>query len=414
MDKAWVKTMFEKMGQIGKVDRGYNRLAYSAADWEAKEMIMGTMREMGLEVRMDAVGNIFGRLEGSDKSAPVVAAGSHVDTVPGGGNYDGSVGVIGALCAVKRLQTMGVMKNPVEVWVFAGHESSRFGFAHLGSRSICGTAEPEKWSKLKDPTGNTVPQALSLRGLQFDRLAEAKRNSAELKSFIELHIEQGPVLEEAKVAVGIVTDIAAPIRLAIKIHGTPAHSGTTPMNARHDALVTAANIVSAVRGYSAAAASEGIVGTVGMMKVSPNAMNVVPGYVEMWIDVRGVDFTSVTNVIAQIRSSAEKFAKAEGTRLETDVISSARAVHLDDNLMSIVEKSCEKLQISHIRMIGGGGHDSQNIAQIVPTIVIHIPCRDGVSHAPEEYAAIDDIMAGIDVMTDTMVQLANESKEEGK
>ena len=414
MDKAWVEMMLRKMGTIGKVDQGYNRLAYSAADWEAKEMIMGTMREMGLAVRMDAAGNIFGRLEGRDKSALVVAAGSHVDTVPGGGNFDGSVGVIGALCAVKRLQTMGVMKNPVEVWVFAGHESSRFGFAHLGSRSICGTADPEKWSNLKDPTGNTVPQVLALRGLQFNKLGEAKRNPAELRSFMELHIEQGPILEKEKIAIGIVTDIAAPIRLAIKIYGVPAHSGTTPMNARHDALVTAANIVLAVRGYSTAAASEGVVGTVGMMKVSPNAMNVVPGYVEMWIDVRGVDFETVTAAIEQIKSSAVDFASAEGTWIETDIISSAKAVHLDDNLMKIVAKSCEKLNISYTHMIGGGGHDSQNIAQIAPTIVIHIPCRDGISHAPEEYAAIDDIMAGIEVMTDAMFQLANESQEEEK
>ena len=408
--------MFEKMGRIGKTEPGFTRLAYSEADWEAKRLIMDAMTEMGMQVRMDAAGNIIGRLDGSDPTAPVVAAGSHVDTVPEGGNYDGSVGVIGALCAVQRLQARGATRNPLEVWVFAGHESSRFGFAHLGSRSICGMADPEKWAKMQDPTGNTVSQVLAARGLDFSQIATAKRNPAELKAFFELHIEQGPILENANTAIGIVTDISAPIRLSIKVYGTPAHSGTTPMDVRHDALLTAARIVSAVREHAAAAAAEGVVGTVGMLKASPNAMNVVPGFAEMWIDVRGVNFDSVTRVIEKIRESAANFAAAEGVKLNIDVISSAKAVHLDDDLMRAVADACEKLAVSHLRMIGGGGHDSQNIARIVPTCVLHIPCRNGVSHTPEEFAKIEDIMTGVDVLTEVMGNVANgpiENKREG-
>ena len=416
MDRAWVETMFEKMGRIGKTEPGFTRLAYSEADWEAKRLIMDAMTEMGMQVRMDAAGNIIGRLDGSDPTAPVVAAGSHVDTVPEGGNYDGSVGVIGALCAVQRLQARGATRNPLEVWVFAGHESSRFGFAHLGSRSICGMADPEKWAKMQDPTGNTVSQVLAARGLDFSQIATAKRNPAELKAFFELHIEQGPILENANTAIGIVTDISAPIRLSIKVYGTPAHSGTTPMDVRHDALLTAARIVSAVREHAAAAAAEGVVGTVGMLKASPNAMNVVPGFAEMWIDVRGVNFDSVTRVIEKIRESAANFAAAEGVKLNIDVISSAKAVHLDDDLMRAAADACEKLAVSHLRMIGGGGHDSQNIARIVPTCVLHIPCRNGVSHTPEEFAKIEDIMTGVDVLTEVMANVANgpiENKREG-
>ena len=408
--------MFEKMGRIGKTEPGFTRLAYSEADWEAKRLIMDAMTEMGMQVRMDAAGNIIGRLDGSDPTAPVVAAGSHVDTVPEGGNYDGSVGVIGALCAVQRLQARGATRNPLEVWVFAGHESSRFGFAHLGSRSICGMADPEKWAKMQDPTGNTVSQVLAARGLDFSQIATAKRNPAELKAFFELHIEQGPILENANTAIGIVTDISAPIRLSIKVYGTPAHSGTTPMDVRHDALLTAARIVSAVREHAAAAAAEGVVGTVGMLKASPNAMNVVPGFAEMWIDVRGVNFDSVTRVIEKIRESAANFAAAEGVKLNIDVISSAKAVHLDDDLMRAADDACEKLAVSHLRMIGGGGHDSQNIARIVPTCVLHIPCRNGVSHTPEEFAKIEDIMTGVDVLTEVMGNVANgpiENKREG-
>lgn len=406
MDREWVEILFEKMGGIGKVESGYTRLAYSDADWQAKELVMDTMRELGMTVRMDAAGNIIGRLAGTDRDAPAVAAGSHVDTVPEGGNYDGSVGVIGALCAVKRLKAKGPLKHPLEVWVFAGHESSRFGFAHLGSRSICGMADPEKWAAMKDPTDHTVPEVLASRNLCFEKIKEVKRNPAEVKSFIELHIEQGPILETGRIAVGIVTDIAAPIRLSIKIHGKPAHSGTTPMNARQDALVTASHIVLAVREHAAAAAAQGIVGTVGMMQVRPGAMNVVPGSAEMWIDVRGITFESVSDVIAKIKASAAAYAAAEGTRIEIDTISSAVPVHLDEGLMKMIRESCETLKIPYTHMVGGGGHDSQNIARIAPTSVIHIPCRDGVSHAPEEYAKIEDIMTGIDVMTDVMAKLA--------
>lgn len=399
--------MFEKMGRIGKTEPGYTRLAYSEADWEAKRLIMDAMAEMGMQVRMDAVGNIIGRLDGSDPTAPAVAAGSHVDTVPEGGNFDGSVGVIGALCAVRRLQARGVTRNPLEVWVFAGHESSRFGFAHLGSRSICGMADPEKWASMQDAASNTVPQVLAARGLDFANIASAKRNPAELKAFFELHIEQGPVLENANTAIGIVTDISAPIRLSIKVHGTPAHSGTTPMDVRHDALLTAARIVAAVREHATAAAAEGVVGTVGMLKAAPNAMNVVPGFAELWIDVRGVRYDSVTRVIEQIKESAASYAAAEGVRLDIGVISSARAVHLDDGLMQAAADACEKLAVSHLRMIGGGGHDSQNIARIAPTCVLHIPCRNGVSHTPEEFAKIEDIMTGVDVLTEVVGNVAN-------
>ena len=406
LDKAWVEMMYGKIGKIGKLEVGYNRLAYSDADWQAKTLLIETMKDMGMTVRVDAVGNIIGRLEGTEAHAPVVAAGSHIDTVPDGGNYDGSVGVIGALCAVQRIKEKGKTKNPIEIWIFAGHESSRFGFAHLGSRSICGIADPVKWRNMKDVFGKTVPEVLASRNLDFEKIAEVKRDSAELKAFFELHIEQGPILEDGNLAIGIVTDIAAPIRLAIKINGDAAHSGTTPMSRRHDSLVTASQIVLAVRNHAKDFADKGIVGTVGMMQVKPGAMNIVPGYVEMWVDVRGIDFKEVSAVVEKIQQSAHEAAKEEGTKVDIDIISSAKPVHLDDQLMEQVKVSCEKIGVAYTYMIGGGGHDSQNIAQIMPTSVMHIPCRNGVSHTPEEFAKIEDIMAGVDVLTDVMERLA--------
>ncbi|MBQ9480480.1 MAG: Zn-dependent hydrolase [Selenomonadaceae bacterium] len=406
MDRKWVEMMFNRIGEMGKLKVGYNRLAYDDADWQAKQFLIEKMREAGLTVRMDAVGNIFGRVEGTDPDAPVVAAGSHIDTVPTGGNFDGSVGVIGAMCAVQRIMAKGKTKNPMEVWVFAGHESSRFGFAHLGSRCICGFTEIDKWKNLKDTTGKTVPEVLANRGLHFDQIAGCKRDASKIKSFAELHIEQGPILEDGNLNVGIVTDIAAPIRLSIKVKGTAAHSGTTPMRSRHDALVAAANIVLAVRQRANAEASKGIVGTVGYMSVKPGAMNIVPGDVEMWVDVRGNDFDLVSSVIDNIKADAQSAAEAEGVKVEINTISSSHPVHLSDELIKLSEDACKEQKIPYTFMIGGGGHDSQEIGQIIPTVVLHIPCLKGVSHTPEEFASIDDIMVGIDALTGLLEKLA--------
>lgn len=399
MDRKWVEMMFEEIGKMGKLDVGYSRLAYDDADWQAKQFLMDKMREMGLEVRMDAVGNIVGRLEGTDKDAPVVAVGSHIDTVPTGGNFDGSVGVVGAMCAMQRIMAKGKTKNPMEVWVFAGHESSRFGFAHLGSRCICGFTEMDKWQHLKDKTGKTVPEVLAKRNLQFADIPSCQRDTTKIKSFAELHIEQGPILEDGKLNVGIVTDIAAPIRLSIKVKGTAAHSGTTPMGSRHDALVAAAEIVLAVRKAAQEKADKGIVGTVGYMAVKPGAMNIVPGDVELWVDVRGNDFELVSSVIEKVKEQAAAAAQKEGVAVQVDTISSSHPVHLSDELISLSEESCKEQNIPYTFMIGGGGHDSQEIGQKIPTVVLHIPCRNGVSHTPEEFASIDDIMVGIDALT---------------
>ncbi|MBQ9697881.1 MAG: Zn-dependent hydrolase [Acidaminococcaceae bacterium] len=399
MDRKWVEMMFDEIGTMGKLDVGYSRFAYDEADWTAKQFLMKKMEEMGLTVRMDAVGNIIGRIEGTDPEAPAVAAGSHIDTVPSGGNYDGSVGVIGAMCAVQRILAKGKTKNPMEVWVFAGHESSRFGFAHLGSRCICGFTEIEKWKNLKDTTGKTVPEVLASRGLKFDEIPSCRRDAANIKSFAELHIEQGPILEDEHLNVGIVTDIAAPIRLSIKVKGNAAHSGTTPMAKRHDALVAAAEIVLAVRKAAVAKADKGIVGTVGYMTVKPGAMNIVPGDVVLWVDVRGNDFGLVSEVIETIKQDAKAAADKEGVELQIDTISSSHPVHLSDELIRLSEESCKEQNIPYTFMIGGGGHDSQEIGQIIPTVVLHIPCRNGVSHTPEEFASIDDIMVGIDALT---------------
>lgn len=406
-DRDWIKRMFAQLAEIGKTGHGYERVAYTPNDWQAKQLIRDAMEKAGLAVHMDAAGNLIGRLEGRRPELPAVVTGSHIDTVPSGGNFDGSVGVVGSLCAIRRILREGRPLRSMELWVFAGHESSRFGFAHLGSRSICGFTETEKWSKLVDRYGKTIPEVFQECGLDFSQLASCERDFSQLASFTELHIEQGPVLEQHHTPIGIVTDIAAPIRLSVQVKGMAAHSGTTPMDNRHDALAAAARMVLSVRERARSYAEEGIVGTVGYMQVKPNAMNIIPGEVEFWIDVRGRDFSRTSHVIDLVRADLLSIAREEKTNVSIDTISVAKPVHLNDHLIQLAARICEENHIPYLNMVGGGGHDTQEIARRMPAVVLHIPCRNGVSHAPDEFASLESIYYGVKALTALLACQAN-------
>lgn len=408
-DRMWVEDlMLNKLGKLGKTENGYQRIAYGDADWEGRRMLAAEMERMGMSVRYDSVGNIIARFEGTDPDAPAVASGSHSDTVPNGGTYDGSVGVIGAMCAMRRIHEKGPTKRPLEIWVFAGHESSRFGFNHLGSKSMTGLSQPERWANRKDIYGETVESVLASRGYDIHRAADAERAPGDVYSFIEMHIEQGPILEANHLKIGIVTDIAAPIRFIVKLNGAASHSGTTPMDLRRDALVAAAKIILSVRRQCAKRMGDGIVGTVGRLTSTPGAINCIPGYAELWIDVRGRDTDMIRETVAAIQEDSRAAAREEHVDISFDPISEASPVHLSERLGDLVEASAKKLHVPCTRMVGGGGHDSANIMRIAPTTVIHIPCRDGISHAADEFCSIDDMMTGIDVLTDVIETLANE------
>lgn len=406
MDKKWVESVIEALAQWGKDKQGSNRQAFTAEDWQAKEYFMGLMTEAGLTVRTDAFGNIIGRLEGIDPSAAAVASGSHLDTVPQGGKYDGIVGVVGALAAIKELKQRGQLTHPVELIIFAAEESSRFGFATMGSKVIAGTASAASWAKVKDQNGILLANALSAQGFDLEAIGSAKRKKEDFEAFLELHIEQGPVLEAENLTIGIVEAIAAPTRLKITIEGMAAHSGATPMNQRRDALVSAAMIVLAVQEIATEQAHLGTVGTVGALKVHPGVMNVVPGLVEMWVDIRGIHHDSIIETLQEVKDAVSTIAEEQDTPVAIEVLSSDKPVHMAENVKSVIEGACQKLALSYRRMPSGAGHDAMNMATLTPTGMIFIPCREGISHNPEEHADMDDIIAGIEVLTETMYQLA--------
>jgi len=407
MDQAWVKATFEAIGRFGKGERGFNRLVFSDADWAACDHFAALMRQAGLAVRTDAWGNLIGRLDGTEPSAPAVATGSHLDTVPEGGNYDGGVGSVAGLGALMRLKARGRFRHPLELIVFRGEESSRFGIHTMGSKAMSGMATVDAWQRLTDQTGIPLARILADRGLDLARLPEAVRRLGELKAFVEVHIEQCFVLEQAGIPIGVVEAIAAPIRLKLTVEGVASHSGATPMGKRRDALVTASHLVLAVEAEARKRTERRIVGTVGILKIAPGALNVVPGRAELWVDVRGIDEASLAETAEAIVEAARRIAANEGTRVQVETVSADAPVPMDPTVIGAIEGACRRLGYAFQRMPSGAGHDAMNMARIAPAGMIFIPCRGGISHNPDEYASPDDIVRGMDVLTETLATLAS-------
>ena len=305
-----------------------------------------------------------------------------------------------------RLKARGPLRHPLELIVFRGEESSRFGIHTMGSKVMSGVAGADAWRSVKDQGGTPLAQVLAARGLDLARLPEAVRRPGELKAFVEVHIEQCFVLEQAGIPIGVVEAIAAPIRLKLTVEGTASHSGATPMGKRRDALVTAAHLVLAVEDEARKRADRRIVGTVGILQVFPGALNVVPGRAELWVDIRGIDEASLAETAAAVRAAATCIAAHEGTRVTVDTLASDTPVPMDAAVVAAIEAACQRLGVSYQRMPSGAGHDAMNMARIAPAGMIFIPCRGGISHNPDEYAAPADIVRGMDVLTETLYELA--------
>jgi len=405
MEAQWLQEKIDQIAALSDTSAGVTRLAFSSWDQKAQDLLTYEMKAAGLSVRRDAAGNLIGRLAGN-LSGPAVATGSHLDSVPQGGKYDGVVGVLGGLLAIKRLQKKGPLTHAVELIIFAAEESSRFSYSTIGSKVMAGAMQLRSWKKAVDQQGISFVQALTARGLDFDKLSAAVRQQNELKCFVELHIEQGNILERSQAVIGIVEAIAAPTRLKITVAGEAAHSGATAMDGRRDALVSAAKIVLAVRDIAIEQAHCGTVGTIGVLKVQPSAINVIPGKVEMWVDIRGVDPESIIECIQDLKDFVSNLAEEDETPVAIDVLSSDRPVVLDGSLVTALENICRQQKVSYRRMNSGAGHDAMNMAKITSSGMIFIPCKNGISHNAQESVQIDDILTGVDVLTQVLYDQA--------
>jgi hydantoinase/carbamoylase family amidase len=385
---------------------GITREVYTPLYEASLEYVSSLMADAGLEVRVDAAGNLVGRWEGSDPSAPAVLTGSHFDTTLNAGAYDGVVGVLGAIEAVRALRHGGARpRRPIEVIGFAGEEP-RFVAGCIGSRAMVGELSRAQLDELVDRDGITAAAALRSVGLDPDAVGEAVIDFAAVHAFVELHIEQGGVLEAAGESIGIVTSIAAPHELRMRLHGVATHAGGTPMTLRHDALVGAAEIIVELERLAAGSSSGTTVGTVGVIRALPGAINVVPGEVEIEVDVRDSDGDVRRSVVDALLAFASALCERRGLRLELETIAEDHPAQCSDLVIDATAAACADLGLSSRRMISGAYHDAMVLGSHVPIGMIFVPSAGGISHHPDEYTSPAEIDAGVDVLAGVLARLA--------
>ena len=391
----------------GSVDKGITRLAYSAEDLAAQKYIMEKMQELGMEVRRDYVGNIFARLPGKNPTLPTIASGSHLDTVKQGGAYDGALGVVAALEAAYAIKEQG-LEHSYEVIIFMAEESTRFGFATIGSKLLAGVGTPETFSSATKKDELSYIEVLKQAGFEPDKYEQVKLDANKYAAFVELHIEQGRVLADSGEAIGVVENIAAPTRMKITVEGVADHSGATPMNFRKDALVSGAKLILAIEEVGKAHSEQGIVTTVGVVDIEPSSINVIPGKVVLWLDLRGVDYEVILEAIEEIHEAVRCVGEADEVKITIDVLTSDKPVRLSKNLADITAGVCQQKNIKYRRMNSGAGHDAMHMAAIMPTTMIFVPSIEGISHNPAEMTSEADIIAGVEVLVETILTMDKE------
>jgi len=402
------------VSRIGIGDHGsVTRLVFSIKELRSRQLLIHLMHQAGLKIHVDAIGNIFGRLDGSDSKAPAVLAGSHFDTVIHGGKYDGPVGVIGALEAVRTINENHIpVRAPIEVVCFVGEESSRFGFSTLGSSLVAGELHLKDLKNAIDPQGTKLAEVLFNLGISDRDLQRLARAPKTLKAYLELHIEQGPILEAKGKRIGLVTSIAAPSRFKVVFRGQADHSGTTPMSMRKDALVASALLIAHVekvcRKYSSMRKGR-VVGTVGAMKIEPGVINAVPGKTELSVDIRSTSAPAKDRVAHMIKERAHAIASQRSLRVEVLSIREENPVPLNRRLLQVTREICDEAGIDYEIMPSGAGHDAMQMAKITPAGMIFVPSRRGISHNPLEWTHPEDIALGAQLLMRAIIRVANEA-----
>ncbi|MCR1836492.1 Zn-dependent hydrolase [Rodentibacter caecimuris] len=401
-----VQHLIEKLASISSSSDELTRLAFTTEDEKAHNVIIELCRQYNLSVKRDAIGNLFIRKAGKEDHLPAVAFGSHIDTVVNAGKFDGPLGVIGGLEILLQLCEQNIQtRYPLELIVFTCEESSRFNFATLGSKVMCGVINQEKLSRLRDKQGNTLAEAMAKIGMDFNLINQAKRDGKEFKCFFELHIEQGPRLANENKTIGVVTGIAAPIRGIVRINGQADHSGATAMHYRHDALLGGAELSLAIE-QAAINAKHSTVATVGNLTAKPGVMNVVPGYCELLVDIRGTHTEARDSVLAVLQKEIENVAEKRGLSIEFQLISKDNPVVLPQAMIEQIENAAKSLGYSYEIMPSGAGHDAMHMATLCPTGMIFVPSHLGISHNPLEFTKWKDIEAGIKVLQKVVLEQA--------
>jgi ureidoglycolate amidohydrolase len=389
------------------------RIVFSPDDLRARTWLKKLATAEGFEVRDDAVGNIFIRWAGTEPSLPAVATGSHTDAIPHAGMYDGTVGVLGGLEAMRALKRSGFQPHrSIELVMFTSEEPTRFGIGCLGSRLLSGTLDPARADQLHEAnepadTARTLEQARTAAGFSGG-LATVKLPPNHYHAWVELHIEQGPLLEREGIPIGIVTNIAAPSGYRFTINGFGGHAGALLMPDRRDALCAAAELILSIEKHALATRAIDTVATVGTCDVYPGAVNSVPSHVVLQVDVRDTDTDRRESVMEAVRRDYIDMAQRREVTITEEQINADAPAQSSPHIVQLLEQICTEQNIAFKKMVSRAYHDSLFIARIAPVAMIFIPCRNGVSHRPDEYASPADIALGTSVLAQTLAKLALE------
>jgi beta-ureidopropionase / N-carbamoyl-L-amino-acid hydrolase len=385
-------------------DRPFTRRAFTPMYAEGRRWLIDAMAEAGLRTHCDAAANL---IASSGRYVESVAIGSHIDTVPDGGAYDGVAGVLAGL-EVARLLRAAAIELPftLEVIDFLSEEPSDFGISCIGSRALVGRLSSQDLSR-RDSRGTRLADAIDAVGGRTAAIGSPMRQHGTLLAYLELHIEQGRRLEQADTPLGIVTGIVGIRRYEVRLRGTAAHSGTTPMNHRRDALAGVAELILSVERLARERSRDGeFVGTVGQLTVVPGGANVVPGETTATVELRALEDRTLDEAELELREDARDQAARRGLELAFDEISRTAPVELDPDLRAVLARAARNAGTDPLELASGGGHDAGHMAAIAPSAMLFIPCRDGVSHAPEEAAEPEHIALGADVLLRVLVELA--------
>jgi ureidoglycolate amidohydrolase len=407
VDQDRLISEIEALAQISDAEPpAVTRIVFTPRDLEARKWLRSKCLEAGLTIREDAIGNTFARWSGTDPSLAPVGTGSHIDAIPNAGKYDGVVGVLGGLEAVRALQQSGFRPTgSIELILFTSEEPTRFGIGCLGSRMLSGTLAAADALQLRDSLGDNLDKVLLAAGMNGD-LGSVCLAPGHYSSFVELHIEQGPLLEQAGIPLGIVESIAAPASLQLEVEGAGGHAGGVLMPGRKDALCAAAEMILAVETAARASGSPDTVATVGICDVFPGAVNSIPSRARFTLDLRDTDLARRDKVLQEIQNQSRHIAQRRGVSVQFRTVNADAPATCSPIVTEALTRAAAKHNLQFQKMVSRAYHDSLFMSRIAPTAMLFIPCRNGYSHRPDEFASPEDISRGVLVLAETLAQLA--------
>jgi allantoate deiminase/N-carbamoyl-L-amino-acid hydrolase len=395
-DRRYVTRFLRELSEIGRNPRGgWSRLAFGPEERQAHDLFQRWAEDLGLSVRTDEVGNTFAELPGTSPS-PALLAGSHLDTVPNGGNFDGAAGIAAALEVARLFSESGGLESSYRVVVFSGEEGARFGAPCIGSRIATGAFTAGTLRELTDSEGRTVAECASEVGLQPEKASEAVWEPGSVAAFLELHIEQGRVLESRGRSLGVVDAIAGSTRVELLFSGSADHSGATPMRLRHDALAGASEFI--LEAERRASALRTTVATVGRLEVDPGSVTTVAGSSRLFLDVRDIDSERQRDLAEDLLDEAMRIAARRGLELSASLLSDQSPTVLHKQVRERLAHAAEEAGTNFSVLPSGASHDAAHVAKVAPTGMVFVPSRGGISHSPQEWSDVDDITKAAEVL----------------